>query len=193
MKRLIVFGIASMFAITLASCTQMGQDKQDKVTVDDKAVIEAAGPEITKAICVLYPTENSEVEGVVTFTKVPQGMLVIADVTGLTPGKHGFHIHEYGDCSALDAKSAGGHFNPYNKKHGGPFDAEHHAGDLGNLEADQDGNAHLELTVSDLGFEGINNIIGRGIIVHADPDDLVSQPTGNAGGRVACGSIGVAK
>lgn len=192
MKKIAFFGFASFIALTLASCTQMGQ-KEDKTAVADNTVLKAAGPEITKAICVLSPTENSNVTGVVTFTKVPEGIEVIADVSGLTPGKHGFHIHEYGDCSSLDAKSAGGHFNPYNKQHGGPMDAEHHAGDLGNLEANSEGVAHLQMVVKDISFEGENNIIGRGMIVHADPDDFVSQPTGNAGGRVACGSIGLAK
>ena len=128
----------------------------------------------------------------VTFTKVGDTVQVVADITGLTPGKHGFHIHEFGDCSAADASSAGGHFNPMKKPHGAPDAAERHAGDLGNLEADSTGKAHLELKDIMLKLSGENCIMGRGVIVHEKVDDW-SQPTGNAGGRVACGVIGVAK
>jgi superoxide dismutase, Cu-Zn family len=150
-------------------------------------------PEINKAICVLYPASGSSVSGTVTFTKTDKGMVVVADITGLTPGKHGFHIHEYGDCSAPDAMSAGGHFNPGMMKHGGLNDADRHEGDLGNITADAKGVAHLEITDTMLSFEGTHSIIGRGVIVHAKEDDLVSQPVGNAGARVACGTIAIAK
>jgi superoxide dismutase, Cu-Zn family len=153
----------------------------------------SAAPEINKAICVLYPASGSTVSGTVTFTKTDKGMAVVANITGLTPGKHGFHIHEFGDCSAPDATSAGGHFNPAMQKHGGPMDMEHHEGDLGNITADEKGVAHLEITDKLLSFDGIYSIIGRGVIIHAKEDDLVSQPVGNAGARVACGTIAVAK
>ena len=98
-----------------------------------------------------------------------------------------------GDCSAADGTSTGGHFNPENKNHGGPTDAERHVGDMGNIEAAADGTAHLELSDSLLAFSGKHSIIGRAIIVHAGEDDLTSQPTGAAGARVACGVIGIAK
>jgi superoxide dismutase, Cu-Zn family len=150
-------------------------------------------PEINKAICVLYPSSGSTVSGTVSFTRTDKGMVVIADITGLTPGKHGFHIHEFGDCSAPDATSAGGHFNPAMMKHGGPMDVERHEGDLGNLTADDKGVAHLEITDKMLSFDGKHSIIGRGVIVHAKEDDFVSQPVGNAGPRVACGTIAIAK
>lgn len=151
------------------------------------------GSDIHKAVCVLYPTKGNNVSGTVTFEKVDGGIKVTADVTGLTPGKHGFHIHEYGDCSAADGKSAGGHFNPDNNKHGGPKDKDRHEGDMGNIDADNSGHAHLEYVDPVLSFEGRHSIIGHGIIVHQGEDDLKSQPTGNAGARVACGVIGVAK
>lgn len=131
--------------------------------------------------------------GMVTFTKSADSVQVVADVSGLTPGKHGFHIHEFGDCSAPDATSAGGHFNPTHKPHGAPDADEHHAGDLGNLEADSSGKAHLELTDKTLKLSGDNSVLGLAVIVHAKEDDLKSQPVGNAGGRLACGVIGVAK
>ncbi len=146
----------------------------------------------TKAIAVLHPTEGNTVNGIVTFTTVDNGIKIVADVKGLAPGKHGFHIHTYGDCRALDAASTGGHFNPGNTKHGAPTDAERHVGDLGNLEADENGVAHYEFTDTVIAFFGPHSVIGRAIIVHADEDDFTSQPTGNAGARIACGVIGIA-
>ena len=152
----------------------------------------AFAQEPAKAIAVLHSASGSQVTGTVTFTKMGDTVQVVADVTGLTPGKHGFHIHEFGDCSATDASSAGGHFNPMKKPHGAPDAAERHAGDLGNLEADSTGKAHLELKDNMLKLSGENSILGRGLIVHEKVDDW-SQPTGNAGSRQACGVIGVAK
>jgi superoxide dismutase, Cu-Zn family len=152
-----------------------------------------AAQEPTKAIAVLHSASGSRVTGTVTFTRTGDAILVVADVTGLTPGKHGFHIHEFGDCTAPDATSAGGHFNPMHKQHGGPDAAEHHVGDLGNLDADSSGKAHLELKDPALMLSGENSILGRSVIVHAKEDDLKSQPVGNAGGRLACGVIGMAK
>ncbi|MBD3287876.1 superoxide dismutase family protein [candidate division KSB1 bacterium] len=150
-------------------------------------------PVIKKAIVVLHPTEGDSAKGIVTFTKVEDGIKIVGDIENLTPGKHGFHIHTYGDCSALDATSAGGHFNPENKKHGAPTDEDRHVGDLGNLNADENGNAHYERIDDVIAFFGPHSIIGRAIIVHAGEDDLTSQPTGNAGARVACGVIGIAE
>ena len=147
----------------------------------------------TKAIAILHPTANSQVAGKVTFNQGAGGVEIVADVTGLTPGKHGFHIHEFGDCSAPDATSAGGHFNPTHKPHAGPDVAERHAGDLGNLEADDSGKAHLQLKDKSMQLSGPNSILGHAVIVHEKEDNLKSQPVGNAGGRLACGVIGVAK
>jgi Cu-Zn family superoxide dismutase len=152
----------------------------------------ASAQETKKAIAVLHSASGSQVMGTVTFTQVGDTVQVVADITGLTPGKHGFHIHEFGDCSAADASSAGGHFNPMKKPHGAPDSAERHAGDMGNLEADSTGKAHLELKDSMLKLSGENSILGRGVIVHEKVDDW-SQPVGNAGSRQACGVIGIAK
>ena len=152
----------------------------------------AFAQEPTKAIAILHSASGSKVTGTVTFTKTGDAVQVVADITGLTPGKHAFHIHEFGDCSAADASTAGTHFNPMNKPHGAPDAAEHHVGDMGNLEADSTGKAHLELKSNLLKFSGENSILGRSVIVHDKVDDW-SQPVGNAGGRVACGVIGVAK
>jgi Cu-Zn family superoxide dismutase len=152
----------------------------------------ARADEPKKAIAILHSASGSQVMGTVTFTQMGDTVQVIADVTGLTPGKHGFHIHEFGDCSAADASSAGSHFNPMKKPHGAPDAPERHAGDMGNLEADSTGKAHLELKDNMLRLSGENSILGRGVIVHEKVDDW-SQPVGNAGGRLACGVIGVAK
>lgn len=157
------------------------------------SLTQATAQEVKKAIAVLHPASGSQVMGTVTFTKTDGGVQVVADVTGLPPGKHGFHIHEFGDCSAPDATSAGGHFNPTNDPHAGHDAAKRHEGDLGNIEADSSGKAHLELTDKMMTMSGDKSIIGRGLIVHEKADDLTTQPTGNAGGRVACGVIGVAK
>lgn len=144
---------------------------------------------VNKAEAVLKATEGNKVEGTVTFTKVEGGVLIVADVVNLKPGKHGFHVHEHGDCSAHDASSAGGHFNPTNSKHGGPDTPERHVGDLGNLVADSTGKAHYERIDSLITLEGPNSVIGRSVVVHADEDDLATQPTGNSGARIACGEI----
>lgn len=152
-----------------------------------------AADETTKAVAVLSPASGSNVTGTVTFTSGRDGVKVVADITGLKPGKHGFHIHEFGDCSEKDATSAGGHFNPTKHEHAGPDASERHMGDLGNIEADSSGKAHLEMTDTTLKLSGDNSIIGHAVIVHEKADDLKTQPTGDAGGRQACGVIGVAK
>jgi Cu-Zn family superoxide dismutase len=141
----------------------------------------------------LHPTEGNDVHGIVTFTRSGSNIKIVADVDGLTTGKHGFHIHQWGDCSKPDGTSAGGHFNPENKDHGGVDDMNRHVGDLGNITADENGHAHLEMEDNVISFSGKHSIIGRGIIVHAGEDDLKSQPTGAAGARVACGVIGIAE
>lgn len=166
------------------------EEEEQTIKSDDS---EHMIPEFQKAIAVLYPTKGNEVFGTVTFTKEDDMIKIVADVSGLSEGLHGFHIHEYGDCSAPDGASAGGHFAPHGNKHGAPSDEERHVGDLGNLDADADGNAHLEWEDSVINFTGENSIIGRAVIVHAGEDDLTSQPTGAAGPRVACGVIGIAK
>lgn len=153
----------------------------------------AETPAGKKAIAVLHPTAGNKVMGVVTFTKVDGGVKVVARVQGLTPGDHGFHIHEFGDCSAADGASAGGHFNPDACEHGGPEATTRHAGDLGNLTANESGVAEYERLDKKLSFDGPGSFVGRGLIVHEKVDDLKTQPTGAAGARVACGVIGVTK
>jgi Cu-Zn family superoxide dismutase len=148
--------------------------------------------EIERAVAMLHPTEGSDVSGAVYFTKKSDGVEVSAVIEGLKPGKHGFHIHELGDCTAPDAASAGGHYNPGGNPHAGPSDAKKHMGDMGNLEADSSGKAGYERLDRDMVLNGPDAIVGRAVIVHAGEDDLKSQPSGNAGGRLACGVVGLA-
>lgn len=152
-----------------------------------------AATAIDSAVAVLVPTAGNQVTGTVRFTRTAAGVRVVAQVSGLTPGDHGFHIHEFGDLTSADGLSAGGHFNPSQAPHGAPGATERHVGDLGNLKADASGHATLDYVDAVLTFDGSTSIIGRGVVVHADADDLKSQPVGNAGKRVATGVIGVAK
>ncbi len=138
---------------------------------------------------------NNNVAGTVTFTDLGNGQVkVVADITGFEPNStHGFHVHEKGDLSAADLSSAGGHYNPDTHIHGGPATSPVHAGDLGNIAADASGNAHYEIEVNNISIGGKNDIVGKSVIIHAKPDDLKSQPAGNAGGRVAGGVIEAAR
>lgn len=150
----------------------------------------APGKARAQAVAVLAPATNGPVKGRVLFEEETQGVRVTADITGLTPGKHGFHIHEKGDCSAPDFTSAGGHWNPTSAKHGAPAGGtDHHYGDFGNIEANEQGVARFARTFQWLSFTGTNSFVGKAVVVHASADDLTSQPSGNAGGRIACGVI----
>jgi len=148
---------------------------------------------IKQAVAVVHSTAGNKAHGTVTFTQDGDKLKVVAHIEGLTPGqKHAMHVHQFGDCSAPDAMSAGGHYNPEGHEHGLPEKGKRHAGDLGNLTADNDGKAHYEITVENVTIAGTKNpIIGRAVIVHAKPDDG-GQPVGNAGARVGCGVIGIA-
>jgi superoxide dismutase, Cu-Zn family len=144
--------------------------------------------EMARATVQLNPTQGSKAVGEATFEDTGKGAVHIFLIAhGLKPNsEHGFHVHEAGDCSAPDAMSAKGHFNPTGKPHGNPASGEHHAGDLPALKADAKGVAKLDTTVRGIAVSGL---VGRGLIVHADPDDYKTQPTGNSGARVACGVI----
>jgi Cu-Zn family superoxide dismutase len=151
------------------------------------AGMEAAGP---RADATLEPRSGSTVSGTVSFRTVGQKVRVEASVAGLTPGQHGFHVHEAGDCSAADATSAKGHFNPGGKPHGHHGGSERHAGDMPNLAADSSGRATLSAELDMLSLtDGPTGILNRSVVIHADPDDYKSQPAGNSGKRVACGVI----
>lgn len=142
------------------------------------------------ATAILAATQGNEASGTVTFFEIESGgVLIAAEVRGLTPGPHGFSIHVRGDCSAPDARSAGGHFNPNNGHHGAPNVSYSHAGDLGNLDADASGIAYFSFHADDLAFDGANSILNRSIVVREKGDDYLTQPDGDAGDRIACGVI----
>ncbi|XP_054721625.1 superoxide dismutase [Cu-Zn]-like [Uloborus diversus] len=151
-----------------------------------------------KSVCVLVG--DGKVKGTIHFSQESPDspVTVTGEISGLSKGLHGFHIHEFGD-NTNGCISAGAHFNPYNKEHGSPEDEIRHVGDLGNVEAGDDGIAKVNITDKLISLTGPLSIIGRSAVVHADPDDLgrggheLSKTTGNAGGRLACGVIGVAK
>ncbi|KAI2803823.1 hypothetical protein RDWZM_001849 [Blomia tropicalis] len=152
---------------------------------------------VKKAVVVLKG--DSPVSGTIFFEQKDNGPVsVTGTVNGLTAGDHGFHVHEFGD-NTNGCTSAGAHFNPFGKTHGAPADQERHVGDLGNVTADANGVANVNIQDSLITLEGANTIVGRSLVVHADPDDLgrggheLSKTTGNAGGRVACGVIGLTK
>lgn len=149
-----------------------------------------AGNPPVHAEAALYPTQGNSVLGVVTFSTVGDKLRVVAELSGLTPGMHGFHIHERGDCRAPDATSTGGHFNPTGKAHGNPELTAHHAGDLPQLLADASGKARLTayLDTAWIG-KGNVNIVGRSLVVDASSDDFKTQPDGGSGAHVACGIV----
>ncbi|GAB5520807.1 MAG: superoxide dismutase family protein [Rhodothermales bacterium] len=180
-------------AVLLSACGSDAEQPASTASSDEPTAISAAP--VTRAVATLSPTEGNTAAGTVTFTAQQDGLLVEANLTGLSEGMHGFHVHAVGDCSAPDGTSAGGHFNPGEAPHGAPdnLPSERHVGDLGNAEADADGNATYERVDAMLAFEGAASIIGKAVIVHGGTDDLTSQPSGAAGPRVACGVIEVAE
>jgi len=141
------------------------------------------------AVCQVFPLGNGTVNGRVTFTLEDKDVLVEAELKGLSPGKHGIHIHEHGDCDSADGASAGDHFNPTHQPHGPAAMEGSHEGDLGNIVADSNGNARLTLRDKWLLLSGDNGILGRSVVVHALADDLSSQPAGDSGARIGCGLI----
>ena len=149
---------------------------------------EAPGP---KAVAKLAPTKGNSAGGTVTFEQRGPKVLVSGTISGLKPdAEHGFHVHEKGDCSSGDGMSAGGHFNPLAKGHGHHGGMERHAGDMPNLRTDSYGQVSFSFETTGITIgSGATDIVGRGLIVHRDPDDYKSQPAGNAGPRLACAVI----
>lgn len=198
-----------LFLLGAGSACKKDEDKKVEATTPPvetptteptAAAIDAAPAAATapkKAEVTIAAASDSKVEGTVTFTQTDEGIKVEAKLSGLTPGDHGFHVHEKGDCSSPDAKSAGGHFNPGKVDHGAPGSAAHHTGDLGNIVAGEDGTAEMMVdlpkTHLSLDEDAINSIIGKAVIVHGGADDMKSQPSGNAGPRVGCGVVALAE
>ena len=195
--------LAASLAIGLAACggQPTGADDADVATVPAPAtdMVEPVGPtadmttaSTAGAMAILSATEGNSVTGEIMFEAVDGGVAITGQVNGLPPGgEHGFHVHETGDCSAPDATSAGGHFNPAGMAHGRVGEGEHHVGDTDNIVADDTGVAVIDtrLDGATLGDGAPTDVLDRGVIVHADADDYTTQPTGNAGARLACGVI----
>ncbi|HCT85314.1 MAG TPA: superoxide dismutase family protein [Candidatus Margulisbacteria bacterium] len=144
------------------------------------------------AAAFINPANKSKVTGLLSFRQTDNGVRISGTITGLTPGVHGIHIHEYGTCNA-DASAAGGHFNPNKSQHGSPTSKSRHAGDLGNITANQKGVASVNIIGKHISLGGNNNVIGRAIVIHERADDYITQPSGNSGKPIGCGTIGIAK
>lgn len=195
MKAKSILRSAGVFAgLGLMTFNPIVSAQTDAQAARDSVVHGAQGKEFNKLIALIRPVGDSKVKGTVLFEKTAEGIKITAKVGGLTPdSSHGFHIHEFGDLGSEDATSAGGHFNPDSHPHGKPDTEPRHAGDLGELKADGDGNANQVITVRNIVLgHGSNGILGRAVIVHAKPDDG-SQPSGNAGERIGAGVIGISK
>ncbi len=204
MKTTITSTLALVLAVALGGCGKKDEKNKEEApaaTPATPAANQTAEPVTPKApegpppmVAKIEAASGSTVHGTVWFSQRKNVVTIRAHIEGLTPGLHGFHIHETGDCSAPDAKSAGGHFNPTGKNHGKPDAEDHHAGDLGNIAANGKGIAEKELGSTDITLgEGDNSIAGKAVVIHADRDDMTSQPSGNAGARVGCGVIEVEK
>jgi Cu-Zn family superoxide dismutase len=167
MKKFALFSIVLLFAVSCASMSM--------------------GPSATAT---LSPTSGSTASGTVKLTQNGDGSVhVWADLTGVPAGVHGFHIHEKGDCGD-NGNAAGGHYNPASTAHGAPNVDPHHAGDFGNVTADSQGRVKTDFTTRSVTVsDGSMSAIGHAVILHANPDDLTTQPSGNAGPRIACGVV----
>ena len=187
---LILAALAALGAAFVSGCASTATT--DNATPATSSAVSTA----KEAVVNLAPASGSLVSGKLTLKPMGDGVHITGEIGGLKAGgSHGFHIHEKGDCSAVDASSAGGHFNPAAQPHGRAGQGAHHAGDSDNLSADAKGVAKVNAHQSGitLGGGAANDIAGRAVIVHAQPDDYSSQPTGNAGGRIACGVITVVR
>jgi len=184
--RRIVACLLPASVLALAACAPSALERDPEPDV---------APAASRATAVLAPASASLASGTLTLTTMGDGVHVGGEIGGLAPGPHGFHVHEHGDCSAADASSAGGHFNPTNAPHGRAGAGPHHLGDADNIVADAEGVARIDKHLGDvtLGTGLANDIAGRALVVHAKPDDYTSQPSGDAGARVACGVIRVVR
>lgn len=179
--------------LALPACSSKDASTTPTAEVPDKTTTSSSSSALVApdaAVANIDPTQGNECRGTVKFTQDGERVDVVVDLTGLVPGKtHAMHIHENGDCSAPDATSAGAHYNPGGHPHALPPTEPRHAGDLGNIVADSDGKAHVEMTIDSVSVDGtMNPIKNRSVIVHTQADDG-SQPSGNAGGRIGCGVI----
>lgn len=186
--RLLPLAVALASALLLSACAGNGEPRSGSPA----ASVGVSAGNLASATANLSAASGSLASGQLRLMPMGGGVHVTGTIGGLKPnGTHAFHIHEKGDCSAADASSAGGHFNPTGQPHGRASAPRHHAGDSDNLVANADGTATVNAHFSGvaLGGSGAANVVGKAVVVHADPDDYTSQPAGNAGSRIACGVI----
>jgi Cu-Zn family superoxide dismutase len=173
----------------LAACKSVPNVESQAGTFSEKEVIQGE----LFASAQLDAKSGSEASGKAWFTKTAKGVQIAVSISNVTPGPHGIHVHEKGDCSSLDASSAGGHYNPTHLAHGPSDPKRFHAGDLGNIIIGEDGTGVLNLAIPATRFHAKfpdwSQLIGKSIVLHAKTDDLVSQPAGDSGDRIACGII----
>jgi Cu-Zn family superoxide dismutase len=177
-----------LFACACATSSGSTPAKSSATTAASSAISNASGP---AAVATIEPRSGSTVSGTAKFVPAADGLGAHVEVQGATPGLHGVHIHEKGDCSDPKAASAGAHFNPNGgAHHGGPEQPPRHGGDLGNIEVDSGGKGTLDVVVKGLSVASLENgVVGRAIVVHEKVDDLTTDPAGNSGARVGCGTI----
>ncbi|RKQ42889.1 Cu-Zn family superoxide dismutase [Roseivirga pacifica] len=186
-----MFTIALGIVTALVACTQVKEQKNDAPENEIPSL--KPNKEFKVVTTELISRSGSELKGQVTFSELEEGKINLSvKLSGVKPGEHAVHIHEKGDCSAADGKSAGGHWNPLDVAHGNRMESEtFHKGDIGNITVGEDGTGTLMLDVAGwtIGGSDVSNILGKAVIVHAGPDDFTSQPSGAAGARVGCGVI----
>lgn len=181
----------SLFIILLGiGCAQKKAPNQESETTNPST--KKMTTNYTKAVAVIHPTEGNNAMGTVTFEQTNDGVKVHADVKGLSQGLHGYHVHLYGDCTAPDGTSAGTHYNFEGSSLNPPADIDHITGDLGNLDANESGEAMADTTIAVATLNGSKSIIGRAVVVHEKANDPSQPPIGAAGSRLGCGVIGIA-
>lgn len=192
-KKFIPLFCAAIALVFFASCSTPNPTSTAPSPSPQAESLAATEP-LNVALAILSPTEGNQVTGSIKFKQAEDKITILANLQGLQPNSvHAWHIHEFGDASSPDGKAMGGHYNPEEMPHGLPNNPERHAGDLGNLKADSQGEVAKEITVNNISINGPQNpILGRGLIIHAETDDG-GQPTGNAGSRIAQGVIGLPK
>lgn len=191
--------LALALVLPLAACQPEAQEPviDDLATgtdaglaVDEPPATTAQGDEATAVL----ESPDGQARGEVRFVRDAAGVRVEAHISGIEgSGPHGFHVHENGTCDPPSFESAGGHFNPAAAEHACPPTSPRHAGDLGNVEIGEDGSGHLEMTTDLLSLDGDDSVIGKAVLVHGHVDDCASQPSGDAGPRLACGVVALSQ
>jgi superoxide dismutase, Cu-Zn family len=191
MHRILLLALA--LAVTACSRDDVAPSEQREAQAPSEAVPEAAPAAPARDATVqLASTQGNTASGSLQLVQSPEGVRVSGTIQGLKPnGEFGFHFHEKGDCSAPDASSAGAHFNPAQKAHGNPAEGEHHVGDMLNVKSNAEGVAQVEATAAEatIGSGEPTDVLGKAVVVHENPDDYKTQPSGNSGKRIACGVI----